>query len=352
MGVRCRKVARPSRLAPLAPQDEGAFDLHSARSFILRCGASGASKDAQRLCRPISRPPHERPRRTPALADIALVPALTVLTAFIVSGLVVLAIGENPVEAIWGCCCAARSARRAAGLTRFYYTTSFIFTGLAVAIAFQAGLFNIGGEGQATFAGVGIALVVLQPRRPADAAHAAAGGARRGAGRRALGRRAGYLQAKRGSHVVITTIMFNFIRRDADGLSPRQRAEPARLDGAESRNIPPEAILLPMNVALGWLGISFPRTPFNLSFLLRWPARVGVWILVWHTRLGYEIRVVGASSSAANYAGIRPERIIIVAMAISGALAGLLAVNEVMGVQHRLVLEFAAGPASSASRWL
>jgi simple sugar transport system permease protein len=64
---------------------------------------------------------------------------------------------------------------------------------------------------------------------------------------------------------------------------------------------------------------------------------------LWRTKLGYEIRAVGANTDAAVYAGIKPGRIIMVAMVISGGLAGLMAVNEVLGVQHRLVLEFAGG---------
>jgi simple sugar transport system permease protein len=70
---------------------------------------------------------------------------------------------------------------------------------------------------------------------------------------------------------------------------------------------------------------------------------VAVWHLLWRTRLGYEIRAVGANTDAAVYGGIKPDRIIIIAMLISGALAGLMAVNEILGVQHRLVLEFAGG---------
>ncbi len=282
------------------------------------------------------------PVELPRWADIALVPALTVLTAFAVSGLVVLAIGENPIEAIWLLLKGALGSKAGWGYT-LYYTTSFIFTGLAVAIAFQAGLFNIGGEGQATLGGVGIALVCFSLEGLPTLLMlplAVLGGALAGAFWASI---PGYLQARRGSHVVITTIMFNFI---AATLMVYLLVNVLNRPGSmapESRNIPPEAVLLPMNVALGWLGISFPRTPFNLSFLLALVCAVGVWLLVWHTRLGYEIRVVGASPPAGVYAGIRPERVIIVAMSISGALAGLLAVNEVMGVQHRLVLEFAGG---------
>ncbi|MGL5117014.1 MAG: ABC transporter permease [Beijerinckiaceae bacterium] len=282
------------------------------------------------------------PIELPRWADVALVPALTVLTAFAVSGLVVLAIGENPIEAIGILLKGALGSRVGWGYT-LYYATSFIFTGLAVAIAFQAGLFNIGGEGQATLGGLGVVLFcftfeflpgfLLLPLGVLGAA--LAGGL--------WAFVPGYLQAKRGSHVVITTIMFNFIAATLMVyLLVNVMGRPGSM-APETRNIPPEAIIPPMHAALAWVGISFPRTPLNLSFVLAILSAVGVWLLVWHTRLGYEIRVVGASPTAAVYAGISPVRITVIAMSISGALAGLLAVNEIMGLQHRLLLEFTAG---------
>jgi general nucleoside transport system permease protein len=282
------------------------------------------------------------PVELPRWADVALVPALTVLTAFAVSGLVVLAIGENPIEAIGILLKGALGSKVGWGYT-LYYATSFIFTGLAVAIAFQAGLFNIGGEGQATLGGLGVVLLcftfeflpgfLLIPLGVLGAA--LAGGI--------WAFIPGYLQAKRGSHVVITTIMFNFIAATLMVyLLVNVMGRPGSM-APETRNIAAQAIIPPMHTALGWIGISFPRTPLNLSFVLAILSAVGVWLLVWHTRLGYEIRVVGASPSAAVYAGVSPVRITVVAMSISGALAGLLAVNEIMGLQHRLLLEFTAG---------
>jgi general nucleoside transport system permease protein len=282
------------------------------------------------------------PVELPRWADLFLVPALTVATAFVVSGLVVLAIGENPVEAIWLLLKGALGSRSGWGYT-LYYATSFIFTGLAVAVAFQAGLFNIGGEGQATLGGLGVAVFCFAFEGlpglllvPLGVLGAALFGA-------AWAFVPGYLQARRGSHVVITTIMFNFIAATLMVyLLVNVMGRPGSM-APETRNIAEHAVVAPMHVFLGALGVSFPKTPLNLSFLLAVAAAAGVWVLVWHTRLGYEIRVVGASPSAAAYAGISPARITMVAMAISGGLAGLLAVNEIMGLQHRLLLEFSAG---------
>jgi general nucleoside transport system permease protein len=282
------------------------------------------------------------PIELPRWVDVALVPALTVLTAFAVSGLVVLAIGENPFQAIGILLKGALGNKAGWGYT-LYYTTSFIFTGLAVAIAFQAGLFNIGGEGQATLGGLGVVLfcfsfeslpaILLVPLGVLGAALAGAFWAFI----------PGYLQAKRGSHIVITTIMFNFIAATlVVYLLVNVMGRPGSM-APETRNIADHAIAAPMHVFFGYLGISFPKTPFNISFLLALLCAFAVWILIWHTKLGYEIRVVGQSPNAAVYAGISPVKITVVAMAISGGLAGMLAVNEIMGLQYRLLLDFTAG---------
>jgi ABC-type uncharacterized transport system permease subunit len=153
----------------------------------------------------------------------------------------------------------------------------------------------------------------------------------------------GYLQARRGSHVVITTIMFNWLAsvlmvyvlvnllREPSSMNPETRAFPA------AAHIPF------MHDVVRAFGIAAPTSQLNLSLLLALAAAFGVWLLIYRSRLGYAIRVVGANPRAAVYAGISVERIIILAMAISGALAGGLAVNELMGYQHRLILEFSAG---------
>jgi general nucleoside transport system permease protein len=282
------------------------------------------------------------PVELPRWAEIALVPALTVFTAFAVSGLVVLAIGENPVQAIWLLLKGALGSKDGWGFT-LYYTTTFIFTGLAVAIAFQAGLFNIGGEGQAAIAGLGVVLVcfAFEPLPallliPLGIIAAAAFGA-------AYAFLPGYLQARRGSHIVITTIMFNFIAvAILEYLLANWMGRPG--SGApESRFIAANAVAPGIHTLLGALGVSFPKTPLNISLIVALLAAFAMWILIWHTRLGYEIRVVGSSPSAGVYAGISPVKITIVTMMISGGLAGLLAVNEIMGVQHRLVLGFTEG---------
>jgi ABC-type uncharacterized transport system permease subunit len=111
----------------------------------------------------------------------------------------------------------------------------------------------------------------------------------------------------------------------------------------ETRSFPPQSRIPFMHEALAVFGIEIPPSQLNLTLLLALAAAYGVWLLIYRSRLGYAIRVVGSNPVAAVYAGISPARIIIIAMILSGALAGGLAVNELMGYQHRLLLEFASG---------
>ena len=148
--------------------------------------------------------------KMPRWADVFLTPLISLILAFFVSGLVVLYIGENPIEALSILIEGAVGSAYAWGYTLFY-ATNFIFTGLAVSVAFHARMFNIGGEGQAAMGGLGVALVCLMipwPHWILALPVAVIFGALFGAAWAAI---PAYLQAKRGSHIVITTIMFNFI---------------------------------------------------------------------------------------------------------------------------------------------
>jgi len=148
--------------------------------------------------------------KMPAWADAVIVPLISLIIAFVISGLVILAIGEDPLAAMKIMVEGALGSTYGWGYT-LYYATNFMFTGLAVAVAFHGGLFNIGGEGQATLGGLGVALVCLMfpwPHWSIALVVATVAGAVFGALWAAI---PAYLQAKRGSHIVITTIMFNFI---------------------------------------------------------------------------------------------------------------------------------------------
>ena len=281
-------------------------------------------------------------RPLPRWADIALVPLLSVATAFLVGGLVVASIGVDPWSATRSLVLGSLGSGEAIGFT-LYYATDFIFTGLAVALAFQAGLFNIGAEGQAYLGGLGAALVCLHGGGlpaylviPLGTVAAALFGA-------LWAFVPGVLQAKRGSHIVITTIMFNWL---ASTLMAYILVNVLRAPGsmqAETAAFPPSATVPSVQSLLRLIGIAAPETPLNLSFVLALVCAVAVWVFIWRTRTGYELRTVGANPTAAVYGGISPARITMLAMALSGALAGGVAVNEIMGVQNRLLLDFTSG---------
>ncbi len=281
--------------------------------------------------------------RLPGWIDYGVIPLVNVVTAFFVAGLVVLMVGENPLEAVrillWG----ALGFGEGVGFTLFY-ATNFIFTGLAVAVAFHAGLFNIGGEGQAYLGGLGVALAALALDRyvpwwvtfPVAILGAALFGA-------AWALVPAWLQARRGSHIVITTIMFNFIAAAlmvwllVDHLSQPGTMQP------ETRTFESGGALPKLTGLFALVGLDAGGAPVNITLFLALAAAAVVYVVVWRTRLGYEIRTFGFNPTAAAYAGISALKITVIAMLISGALAGLMALNPVMGDQHRLQVDFVTG---------
>lgn len=279
----------------------------------------------------------------PKWAEVVLVPLISLLLAAMLSALVILAIGEDPVEAVKIMVTGALGSTYGWGYT-LYYATNFMFTGLAVAVAFHAGLFNIGGEGQAMLGGLGVALVCLfipWPHWTIAVLAAVVASAVFGALWAAI---PAYLQAKRGSHIVITTIMFNFIAAAVLNYMLVNILRPAgAMDPATARF--PEAVNLPnLSELLAPFGIAFSKNaPANVSLVIAMIACVLVWLLVWRTPLGLEIRSYGKSQRAARYAGIGSVRITMIAMLISGGLAGMMAINNVMGEAERLVLNAVEG---------
>ncbi|WP_420011814.1 ABC transporter permease [Tateyamaria sp.] len=279
----------------------------------------------------------------PKWAEVVLVPLISLILAAILSALVILAIGEDPVAAVKLMVSGALGSTYGWGYT-LYYATNFMFTGLAVAVAFHAGLFNIGGEGQAMLGGLGVALVCLfipWPHWTLAVLGATVGAAAFGALWAAI---PAYLQAKRGSHIVITTIMFNFIAAAVLNYMLVNILRPAgSMDPATARF--PEAVHLPsLHEMLAPIGINFSKSaPANVSLVLAIIACFVVWLLIWRTSLGLEIRSYGKSGRAARYAGIGSVRITMIAMLISGGLAGMMAINNVMGEAERLVLNAVEG---------
>lgn len=279
----------------------------------------------------------------PRWADLFLLPLLNLAAALLVSAGVIALVGENPWAALKLIAVGGLGSQEGIGYT-LYYSTNFIFTGLAVAVAFHAGLFNIGAEGQAYIGGLGAGLVCLglDHHWPAWALVPLACGASLLFGA-AWAFVPAWLQAKRGSHIVITTIMFNFIAAALiTFLLVEVLIKPGQ-QSPETREFASAAWLPPVHELLGHVGIAFSASPLNLAFVLALAAAGLLWLYIWRSRWGYELRVVGQNRSAANYAGISLSGTTITAMLISGALAGGLGMNEILGVQHRLLLDFPSG---------
>lgn len=279
----------------------------------------------------------------PNWINYALLPLVNLTLAFLVSGLVVWVIGENPYEALKLLLQGALGRGEGIGFTLFY-ATNFIFTGLSVAVAIHAGLFNIGSEGQAYLGGLGAALAALAfdhyvpwyVTMPFAIIGASLFGA-------AWAFIPAWLQAKRGSHIVITTIMFNFI---GASLMVYLLVNILRVPGKmapETRTFLEGGQLPKLDWLLAMFGMKLGAAPFNVSFLIALVMCVVVWVLIWRTKLGYEMRTLGINRAAASYAGIPYVRTVIITMLISGGLAGMMALNLVLGASARLQVEFVGG---------
>ena len=277
-------------------------------------------------------------------------PLLAVIAAFLIGGIIVLAIGDNPIEVYRLLLTSAFSFHDALGNFTFdnwgytlFYATPLIFTGLAVALAFKCGLLNIGAEGQlylgafaAAWIGItfgGLPGFLLIPLAMVAAILAGA----------LWGAIPGVLKARFGSHEVINTIMLNFI---AVGILSYLTQRHYKVVGdpiMQTVEIAEQGHLARVHTLLSPLGINFPeRIPLNFAFILALLTCVVFYIFLWRTKWGYEIRAVGSNPSAAEYGGISVRNQIILAMAISGGIAGMVGINEVLGYRHRYYHDFSA----------
>lgn len=277
-------------------------------------------------------------------------PLIAVIAAFIIGGVIVLLIRDNPFETYRILLSSAFGFYDALGHFTFdnwgytlFYATPLIFTGLAVALAFKCGLLNIGAEGQlyigafaAAWVGMkftGLPAIILVPL--AMIAAMVAGGF--------WGAVPGVLKARFGSHEVINTIMMNFIALGLLSYLTQYHFKDPGDAILESHLIAPQAHLARFHTLLAPFGINFPdRIPLNVSFLLAILTCFVVWVFLWKTKWGYEIRAAGANPEAAEYGGINVQKQIILAMTLSGAIAGMVGINEVLGYRYRYYHDFSA----------
>lgn len=268
-----------------------------------------------------------------------LFPLIAVIAAFIVGGILILLVGDSPIEAYRLLLGSALSWPDGIGYTLFQ-ATPLIFTGLAVLVGFRCGLFNIGAEGQlyiASFATawVGITFTSLPAFVLIPLCFAAAilvGGF--------WGAIPGVLKARFGSHEVINTIMLNFIAVALVGYFTQYHYKIPGDPILQTSPISPHAHIARMSKLIP----GFPeRIPLNVAFLLALLACALVYLFLWRTKWGYEIRATGSNPTAAEYGGISIRRQIVLAMAVSGALAGMVGINEVLGYRYRYYDGFSDG---------
>ena len=275
----------------------------------------------------------------PRWATAFVMPVLNLLSALLVAALVIHLLGEDPVDSLRILVNSAIVNPEGLSYTLFYAST-FVFTGLSVSIAMQAGLFNIGSEGQMYVGGLGLTLAMLAFDAslpwwlliPVGILGAALFGA-------LWAFLPGYLQAKRGSHIVVTTIMFNFIAASLMNFIIVKYLIPPGEQNTASRVFSAAAEMPRLNTWFPVLG----DTPLNVSFLFAIAALAIYGVMVWRSPWGYKLRATGLNKHAAHYAGVKISGMIITVMLISGALAGLGSVNSIMGSTHYLSLNFVGG---------
>ena len=257
---------------------------------------------------------------------------LGVVLAFIAGALFLLVFQEDPVEAYSALYKGAFSSKRYIAET-LLSTTPLIFGGLAVALGFRCGLFNMGVEGQIVLGGMTAAYIGYAWELP-KVIHlplAILGGAIVGG---LWGAIPGYLKARHKIHEVITTIMLNYIVFE---IASYMIAVGGPMKADNELPVSPD-VLATAQLSRIWEG-----TRLSGGIFIALVMAVLVWFFLFKTRLGYKTRAVGLNASAAEYAGSKPKRMMVLAMFLSGALGGMAGAVEVLGVHYKFYATFSPG---------
>ena len=273
-------------------------------------------------------------------------PLGSVVLAFVIGGVIVAATGGNPITAYaallcggFGFICTQGENPALEISNTIVFIIPLITTGVAVALPFRAGLFNIGAEGQllaGAIACTAIGIKLSSWPAPALLPLVLIGGMVAGALWAGV---AGVLKATVGAHEVVTTIMMNYVAQWL--LRFLIIGGPLQLAPGTSKSLPIGAgarlaTLLPNSNSLIIFGLPSSVYRVHTGLLISLAAAAVFAFLLWRTSLGYEIRAVGQSQKAARYAGVSVRRTIIVTMLIAGAFSGLAGAVEIAGVDHNL----------------
>ncbi|MBI5824721.1 MAG: ABC transporter permease [Chloroflexi bacterium] len=274
-----------------------------------------------------------------SISEAGLIPLLAIVTAVVVGGIIIIIVGGNPIQAYAGLVEGSLGSTKALSETAVW-STPYIFAGLAVALAFKGGLFNIGAEGQLAVGAVfsaligyalpewlGFALPAIVHMPLAILVGMLMGGIWAGI--------VGWLKAYTGGHEVINTIMMNYIALNTTSFL---------LNGVMKDPSPTNVIArTPLIAKSARMPAIFDGLRVHWGFILALLAAFLIWWLLNKTTLGFEIRTVGLNPDAAQYAGINVKRTIILTMVLSGMLAGLAGSIEVTGLNYRHELGFSIG---------
>ncbi len=274
------------------------------------------------------------------LSRVLLVPLLALITAILLGALVMWLFGDDPLKAYRGLLSGALGSAKGWAAT-IRKLTPLVLTGLSVAVAFKAGLFNIGASGQFIMGtvcsvAVGISFAGLPAiiHLPLAILAGAIGGMLWGA-------IPGMLKVYTGAHEVIVTIMLNYIASNFAGWTVyaggTQGQTPGPLWDPTAGPISETADVL-ASAQLPW--IIGPPHRIHWGVPLVFLVALFIWWLLYKTTVGFEIRTVGQNAKAARYAGMRVNWVVILTMMIAGGLAGLAGGIETLGLNHKFAPEF------------
>jgi simple sugar transport system permease protein len=277
------------------------------------------------------------------VGQMLLIPILAVFSALVVGALIMWVFGDDPIAAYRGLFNGAFGSARAWSIT-IRKTTPLILTGLSVAVAFKAGLFNIGASGQFIIGTVcSVAVGVNFEGLPAFI-HLPLALLAGVAGGMAWGFIPGALKVFTGAHEVIVTIMLNYVASNfaawtvyaggTQGQTPGPLWDPTAGPISETADVF-------LSARLPWI--------FGEPYRVHWGVAIALlvallmWWVIFKTTFGFATRTVGANNKAARYAGINVNWTIIIAMMIAGGLAGLAGGIETLGLNHKFAPEFTGG---------
>lgn len=259
------------------------------------------------------------------------VPIVAVLLAALIGAVILFISGADPIQAYRALLDGSFGSSTAFART-LEKATPLLFSGLAVAFAFKAGLFNIGAQGQLLFGALTAAVVGFGVKGIPPVIHAPLALLAGGLAGALYAVIPGALKVFTGAHEVITTIMLNYV-----AINITDYLADGPLKDRSLSNIVARTPLIEESARIPTIG------GIPIGFVVAIVAAIVAWWLLWHTTIGFEIRTVGTNPSAARYAGIKVARTVILSMVLSGLLAGFGGGVETLGVVGRYQPGFNAG---------